>query len=63
VAAGTSDLPKEKRFAAGIDVSYRFSERLTLFGAYRFISSDNLDSVAGLDSDNHLLRLEATFSF
>jgi hypothetical protein len=63
VTAGTSDLPKEKRFAAGIDVSYRFSKRLTLFGAYRFISSDNLDSVAGLDSDNHMLRLEATFSF
>jgi hypothetical protein len=63
VTAGTSDLPKEERFAAGLDVSYRFSKTLTLFGAYRFISSDNLGSVPALDINNHLLRLEATFSF
>jgi hypothetical protein len=63
VTSGTSALPKEKRYAAGLDVSYRFSKLLTLFGAYRFISSDNLDSVPDLDVNNHLLRLEATFSF
>jgi Capsule assembly protein Wzi len=63
VTAGTLDLPREKRFSAGLDVSYRFSKTVTLFGAYRFISSDNLRSVPDLDINNHLLRLEATFSF
>jgi Capsule assembly protein Wzi len=63
VTSGTSNLPKEERYAAGLDVSYRFSKTLTLFGAYRYISSDNLDSVPDLDVKNHLLRVEATFSF
>jgi Capsule assembly protein Wzi len=63
VQQGTLDLPREKRYAAGLDVSYRFSKTLTLFGAYRFVSSDNLGSVPDLDLNNHLLRLEATFSF
>jgi Capsule assembly protein Wzi len=63
VTAGGTSLPREKRFSAGIDVSYRFSKMLTLFGAYRFTSSDNLGSVPDLNVNNHLLRLEATFSF
>jgi hypothetical protein len=63
VTAGTLDLPREKRYTAGLDVSYRFSKTITLFGAYRFISSDNLGSVPDRDLNNHLLRLEATFSF
>jgi hypothetical protein len=63
VTAETLDLPREKRYTAGLDVSYRFSKALTLFGAYRFISSDDLNSVPGRDLNNHLLRLEATFSF
>jgi hypothetical protein len=63
VQAGTLNLPREKRYAAGLDVSYRFSKTLTLFGAYRYTSSENLDSVPDLDLNNHLLRLEATFSF
>ena len=63
VQAGTLNLPREKRDSAGLDVSYRFSEWLSLFGAYRYTSSDNLGSVADLDLNNHLLRFEATFSF
>ncbi len=63
VSVATLTLPREKRFSAGLDLSYRFSKTLTLFGAYRFLSSDNLGSVPGLDINNHLLRLEATFSF
>jgi hypothetical protein len=63
VNSGTANLPKEKRHSAGLDVSYRFSKTLTLFGAYRFISSDNLGSVPDLDINNHLFRVEATFSF
>jgi hypothetical protein len=63
VTADGTSLPREKRFSAGIDVSYRLSKLLTLFGAYRFTSSDNLGSVPDLNVNNHLLRLEATFSF
>jgi hypothetical protein len=63
VQQGTLDLPREKRYAAGLDVSYRFSDTLTLFGAYRYTSSENLGSVPDLELNNHLLRLEATFSF
>jgi hypothetical protein len=63
VTADGTSLAREKRFSAGIDVSYRFSKMLTLFGAYRFTSSDNLGSVPDLNVNNHLLRLEATFSF
>lgn len=63
VTAGTQDLPREKRFSAGLDLSYRVSKTLTLFGAYRYLSSDDLGSVPDLDINNHLLRLEATFSF
>ena len=63
VNSGTANLPKEKRHSAGLDVSYRFSKMLALFWAYRFISSDNLGSVPDLDINNHLFRVEATFSF
>jgi hypothetical protein len=63
VQQGTLELPREKRYAAGLDVSYRFSNTLTLFGAYRYTSSENLGSVPDLELNNHLLRLEATFSF
>jgi hypothetical protein len=63
VANGTLGLPREKHFAAGPDLSYRFSKNLTLFGAYQFSSSDNLGSVPGQNVTNHLLRVEATFSF
>jgi capsule assembly protein Wzi len=63
VLANAVNLPREKRFAAGIDLSYRFSEALTLFGAYRFSSSDHAGSVPDLDVTNHLLRVEATYVF
>jgi outer membrane receptor protein involved in Fe transport len=63
VTAGGTNLPREKRYVAGLDVSYRFSKWLTLFGGYRFTRSDNQGSVPDLDLDNYLLRVEATFSF
>ena len=63
VTAGGTNVPREKRYVAGLDVSYRFSKWLTLFGGYRFTRSDNQGSVPDLDIDNHLLRVEATFSF
>jgi hypothetical protein len=63
VTAGGTSLPREKRYVAELDVSYRVSKMLTLFGAYRYTSSDNQGSVPDLNITNHLLRLEATFSF
>jgi hypothetical protein len=63
VTRGGTNLPREKRYVGGLDVSYRLSKLLTLFGAYRYTASDNQGSVPGLDTTNHLLRLEATFSF
>jgi hypothetical protein len=63
VRAGTIDLPREKRYSAGLDVSYRVSKAVSLFGAYRYLSSDNLGSIPDLDLTNHLVRFEATFSF
>jgi Capsule assembly protein Wzi len=63
VLFNTVNLPREKRFAVGLDLSYRFSEALTLFGAYQFSSSDNAGSVPALDVTNHLFRVEATYAF
>lgn len=57
------DLPRERRLSAGFDLSYRLSKALTLFGAYRFSHSQDLDFTLGRDADDHLLRLEATYSF
>jgi hypothetical protein len=57
------DLPREKRVAAGFDISYRFSKALTLFCAYQYTSSENAGSVADLDVTNHLFRVEATYGF
>jgi hypothetical protein len=63
VLINTVNLPREKRFAAGLDLSYRFSKALTLFSAYQFSSSDNAGSVPDLDVTNHLFRVEATYAF
>ena len=63
VTAGGTNMPREKRYVAGLDVSYRYAKWLTLFWGYRFTRSDNQGSVPDLDIDNHLLRVEATFSF
>jgi hypothetical protein len=63
VTAGGTTMPREKRYVAGRDVSYRYAKWLTLFWGYRFTRSDNQGSVPDLDIDNHLLRVEATFSF
>jgi Capsule assembly protein Wzi len=63
VTAGGTNMPREKRYVAELDVSYRYAKWLTLFWGYRFTRSDNQGSVPNLDIDNHLLRVEATFSF
>jgi hypothetical protein len=63
VAQNAVNLPREKRLAAGFDVSYRFSKALTLFAAYQYTSSENAGSVPDLDVSNHLFRVEATYGF
>ena len=63
VSAGTLNQPRERRLAAGPDLSYRFSKALSFFGALQIASSDNVGFVPNQDKRNYLLRLEGTYSF
>ena len=55
--------PQEKRFGGGIDVSYRFWDRYSLFAQYLVSDVKNRRFVAGDDGLDHLVRLEVTRSF
>jgi Capsule assembly protein Wzi len=55
--------PQEKRLGGGIDVSYRFWERYSLFAQYLVSDVKNRSFVAGNDGLDHLVRLELTRSF
>jgi hypothetical protein len=55
--------PKERRVGGGIDLSYRFYEKLSLFGAYHLMSVTNRNFRSGDDGFDHLLRLELTRAF
>ena len=55
--------PQEKRFGGGIDVSYRFWDRYSLFAQYLVSDVKNRRFVAGDDGLDHLVRLELTRSF
>jgi hypothetical protein len=55
--------PQEKRLGGGIDVSYRFWERYSLFAQYLVSDVKNRSFVAGDDGLDHLVRLELTRSF
>lgn len=60
--AGAS-LPKQRRIGGGIDVSYRFWERYSVFAQYLVSDVENRGFRAGDDGLEHLLRLELTRSF
>jgi len=55
--------PHERRVGGGLDLSYRFRDRYSLFGQYQLIHADNRNFRRGDDGFDHLLRLELTRSF
>jgi hypothetical protein len=55
--------PQEKRLGGGIDVSWRFWDRYSLFAQYLVSDVKNRSFVAGDDGLDHLVRLELTRSF
>jgi hypothetical protein len=55
--------PQEERFGGGIDVSFRFWDRYSLFAQYLINDVKNRGFEAGNDGIDHLVRLELTRSF
>lgn len=55
--------PKEKRLGGGIDVSWRFWDRYSLFAQYLVSDVKNRGFEAGNNGLDHLVRLELTRSF
>jgi membrane-associated phospholipid phosphatase len=56
-------LPREQRKYVGLDISYQPIPALSLLFGYRYERIDNKDFVAGQRANNHIVRLEATYSF
>jgi len=54
---------QEKRIGGGVDVSYRFLDRYTLFAQYLVSSVKNRGFQSGADGFDHLVRIELTRSF
>lgn len=59
----TGLLPKERRLGGGVDLSYRFWERYSVFAQYLMTHVDNRGFRTGNDGFEHLLRLELTRTF
>jgi Capsule assembly protein Wzi len=55
--------PQEERLGGGLDVSFRFWGRYSLFAQYLVSDVKNRRFVAGEDGLDHLVRLELTRSF
>jgi capsule assembly protein Wzi len=55
--------PQEQRLGGGIDLSFRFWDRYSLFAQYLVSDVKNRRFVAGDDGLDHLVRLELTRSF
>lgn len=55
--------PKERRTGGGIDLSYRFWDRYSLFAQYLVADVENRNFKSGDDGVDHLLRFELTRSF
>ncbi len=56
-------VPREERTYGGVDVSYRFWQRYSLFAQYQVGKVDNRNHKSGGDGFDHLLRLELTRAF
>jgi hypothetical protein len=55
--------PQEKRLGGGIDISYRFWDRYSIFAQYLVADVKNRNFRAGDDGIDHLVRVELTRSF
>jgi hypothetical protein len=55
--------PKERRLGGGIDLSYRFHEKFSLFSGYELMRVTNRNFRSGDDGYDHLFRVELTHSF
>jgi hypothetical protein len=55
--------PQERRLGGGVDVSYRFWDRYSLYAQYMVSDVKNRRFRAGEDGFDHLVRLEVTRSF
>jgi len=55
--------PQERRLGGGVDVSYHFWDRYSLFAQYLVSDVKNRHFQAGDDGFDHLVRLELTRSF
>ncbi len=62
-AAGLLELPREKRNSLGFDLSYRISDRASIFLGYDFAHVKNRASTAGRSGNDSLFRVEFTRSF
>lgn len=58
-----TNAPKERRIGGGIDVSYRFLKKYSLFAQYLLSDVKNRQFRAGDNGFEHLIRLELTRSF
>jgi membrane-associated phospholipid phosphatase len=56
-------LPREQRKYVGLDISYQPTKALSLLLGYRYERIDNKDFVADQRANNHIVRLEVTYSF
>jgi len=66
IIGSTVDLfpgPQQRRLGGGIDVSYRFLDRYSLFAQYLISDVKNRQFRPGDDGFEHLVRLELTRSF
>jgi hypothetical protein len=62
-SAGLLGSPTEKRASFGLDVSYRISNRSSIFLGYDFARVKDRDFVAGKSGNDNFFRLEFTRSF
>lgn len=62
-AAGLLGLPREKRNALGFDLSYRITDRSSVFLGYDFARIKDRGFVAGKTGNDNLFRIEFTRSF
>lgn len=62
-AAGLLGLPREKRNALGFDLSYRITDRSSVFVGYDFARIKDRGFVAGKTGNDNLFRFEFTRSF